>query len=128
MFTGKQEETARHSTNKKRRLHGKRPALPTRGNLFSQRLCDKEDKMTAELRHSDDAQHLSGDRRGRRIRVLHRSVFGRQWRRELDPVQHFLKVESQPLSQFRSFSLCHVQGTKENIKGCYSLLLLIFSA
>ena len=31
---------------------------------------DKGDKMTDELRHSDDAQHLSGDRRGRRMRVL----------------------------------------------------------
>ena len=58
-------------------IRGKRPAVSTHGNHFSKRRCDKEDKMTDELRHSDDAQHLSGDRRERRIRVLHRSVFGR---------------------------------------------------
>ena len=63
---------------KRGNVRGKRPALSTRGKHCSKRLCDEEDKMADELRHSDDAQHLSGDRRGRRIRVLHRSVFGRQ--------------------------------------------------
>jgi hypothetical protein len=40
---------------------GKCPALSTRCGHFSKRLSDEEDKMTVELRDTDDAEPLTDD-------------------------------------------------------------------
>jgi hypothetical protein len=53
-----EDEEAPASTQQANRciIHGKCPALLTRGNQFKKRLCDKQNEMTVEFRDTDNAQ------------------------------------------------------------------------